>query len=182
MLPFVAAAIPALIEAAPALIRILGNGEQSEKNARAAEKVVEIARAVTQETTAEGAVTAIQADPAKAAEFREAVHLNMGELLGLVVQAVEAEDKSRDRATDRALALSAASGGKWLYLLGGVAITVVLASYAITAGVLFGPGTFSDETRAMLLGQVVILGFATVVGWMFGSNVSNRIRDARSEQ
>lgn len=83
MAPFIAAALPALIEAAPSLIRIFGKGEQSEKNAQAAEKVVEIAKQVTGESTAEGAVTAIQEDPEIAAKFREEVHANRLELAEL---------------------------------------------------------------------------------------------------
>ena len=47
MAPFVMAAIPALIEAAPALIRLFGKGEQSETNAKAAEAVAAIAKEVT---------------------------------------------------------------------------------------------------------------------------------------
>lgn len=183
MLPFVAAAIPALLEAAPALVRLFGSGsEVSERNAKAAEAVAEVAKAVTQADTIEGAVKAIQNDPAKAAEFREAVHLNMTEWLGVLKDAAASDDASADRSVERALRLSAASGGKWLYLLGGIALVVVAASYAVTAGVLFGANSFSDETKALLLGQVVIFGFGTVLAWLFGSNVSNRIRDQRDGQ
>ena len=69
MVPFVAAALPLLIEAAPALIRLFGNGEQSEKNAKAAEAVAELAKQVTGEPTIEGAATKIQADPESAEKF-----------------------------------------------------------------------------------------------------------------
>jgi muramidase (phage lysozyme) len=73
MAPFIAAALPALIEAAPALIRIFGESPRSEKNAKAAEVVAEIAKRATGETTVEGAVTAIATDPQAAAAYREAV-------------------------------------------------------------------------------------------------------------
>ena len=44
MAPFVLAALPSLINAAPSLIRLFGGGgEQTEKNAKAAEIAVEIA-------------------------------------------------------------------------------------------------------------------------------------------
>jgi muramidase (phage lysozyme) len=79
--PFIAAALPALIEAAPSLIRIFGKGERSEQNAKAAEVVAEIAKKSTGETTVEGAVNAIQADPEKAQAFREEVHISMNDLL-----------------------------------------------------------------------------------------------------
>jgi muramidase (phage lysozyme) len=179
-LPFIAAALPMLIEAAPALIRLFGNSPQAEKNAKAAEAVADIAKTVTGQPTVEGAVAAIQGDPSVAAQFRERVHLSMGELLGLLVQASESDDKSRDKAADRALMLSKETGGKWLYLLGFIAVMVVAASYGITWRVMFGDGsTISDETKALLLGQIVIFGFVTVLGFLFGSNIQNRIRDTR---
>ena len=53
----VAALLPSLINSAPQLIRIFGSGgEVSERNAKAAETVAEIARTVTAQTTTEGAV------------------------------------------------------------------------------------------------------------------------------
>lgn len=175
MLPFIAAAIPALIQAAPSLIRIFGESPQSEKNAKAAELVAEIAKTATGQPTTEGAVHAIESDPAQAAAYREAIHQNMGELVSLSIQVSEAEDKSRGAALDRNLALANASGGRWLWLLGAIAVIVVLVSYGITAGVLFTSTTFSDETKAMLLGQVVIFGFVTVLAFLFGSNIQNRL-------
>jgi lysylphosphatidylglycerol synthetase-like protein (DUF2156 family) len=110
------------------------------------------------------------------------VHLSMSELVAISVQVSEAEDKSRDKALDRNLQLAQVSGGRWLWLLGAVAVTVVIASYAITALVLFGPNvTLSDETKALLIGQIVIFGFATVLGFLFGSNIQNRVREDRQQ-
>lgn len=62
-----------------------------------------------------------------------------------------------------------------------VAAAIVLASYGIVTLVLIRDG-FSDETRALLLGQVVILGFGTVVSFMFGSNLSNRVDQAQRQR
>ncbi len=171
----VAALLPSLINSAPQLIRIFGSGgEVSERNAKAAETVAEIARTVTAQTTTEGAVQVLEKDPEAAARYREEVHAQMGRMLGLLVQAAEADDKSREAALDRNLALSQATGGRWLTLLGGVALIIILASYGITAIVMFG-SSFSDETKALVLGQIVILGFGTIIQWLFGSNISNRI-------
>jgi len=69
MVPFVAAALPALINAAPALIRLFGKGDQSEKNAKAAETVAAIAKEITSQPTVEGAVNAIESDPVQAQAF-----------------------------------------------------------------------------------------------------------------
>lgn len=181
MTPFIAAALPALVDAAPALIRVFGGGSVvTERNAKAAEVVAGIARQATLEPTVEGAVAAIQADPAKAAAYREAVHQSLGDLLSVLDSATQIDEKTRAAALDRNLQLAQATGGKWLYLLGGVAALVIVLSYAITSAVLFGRD-FTSETKALLLGQVVIMGFAAVLQWLFGSNIANRIaqRDAK---
>lgn len=178
MAPFIAAGLSALIQNAPSLIRIFGDSPQAEKNAKAAETVAAIAQQVTSQPTVEGAVKAIESDPAVAAQYREAVHKSMtsGELLQIMVTAGEADDKSRGLALDRNLQLVSASGGRWLWLLGGIAALVIVMSYLMTAGVLFWKdSTFSDETKALLLGQVVIFGFVTILGFLYGSNISNKI-------
>lgn len=184
MLPFIAAALPMLLNAAPALIRAFGDSPQAEKNAKAAEVVAGIAQSVTGEPTVEGAVKAIEADPVKAAAYREEVHKSMtsGELLQVLIAAGEADDKSRGLALDRNIQLATATGGKWLWLLGGIAVLVVLFSYSITVGVMFSSqSTFSDETKALLLGQIVIFGFGTVLAFLFGSNIQNRIADNKAD-
>lgn len=94
MAPFVAAAIPALIQMAPQLIRIFGDSPQAEKNAKAAEVVAELAKTTTGETTVEGAVTALQASPESAAQFREQVHLSMNELMDIVERTNAMEQKN----------------------------------------------------------------------------------------
>lgn len=183
VLPFIAAALPALIQSAPALIRIFGDSPQAEKNAQAAEAVAKIALEATGQPTIQGAVEAIAADPAKAAAYREAVHQSMSDLVAMAIQVSEAEDKSRGAALDRNLALGKATGGRWLWLLGTVALLVVVASYVITWQVLFGMGvTLSDETKALLIGQIVIFGFATVLAFLFGSNIQSRLRDQNEAQ
>lgn len=183
-LSFLAAAIPALIQHAPQLIRLFGSGGQvTERNAKAAEVVGDIAKLVTEQTTVEGAVQVLQSDPKLAAVFREEVHQNMGELLGHLIQAGEFDERTRATALDRNLELGRATGGRWLYLLGAIAVIVVLVSYGITAGVLFSAQTtFSDETKALLLGQIVIFGFVTVLAFLFGSNLQNRIAASASQQ
>lgn len=94
MAPFIAAALPSLIQAAPSLIRIFGKSERSEQNAQAAQLVADIAKESTGQTTIEGAVQAIQADPAAAAAYREAVHKNMGDLMTIMERANDLEQKN----------------------------------------------------------------------------------------
>ena len=60
MPPFIAAGLSALIQHAPALIRVFGDSPQAEKNAKAAEVVAGIAQQVTGQPTVEGAIQAAE--------------------------------------------------------------------------------------------------------------------------
>lgn len=184
MAPFIAAGLSALIQNAPALIRVFGDSPQAEKNAKAAEAVAAIAMKATGETTVEGAVKAMEASPEKAAAYREAVHQSMGELLSLMAQAVDIDEKTRATALDRNLTLGTATGGRWLWLLGGTAGAMVLFSFAITWQVLFGEREFSEGVKMLLLGQIVMAGFGLVMAFMFGTNLQNRVsqQNAREQQ
>ena len=179
MPPFLLAALPSLIEAAPALIRSFGDSPQAEKNAKAAEMVAEVAKKVTGQPTLEGAVNAIQTNPTQAAAYREEIHASLADINAAVMAAHEADEKSRDKATDRNIALSKVTGGRWMLLVGFIAVVIVLMTYVITIGVLFSKGSaFTSDLKSLLLGQVVILGFATVVTFIFGSSLSSKAQQA----
>jgi hypothetical protein len=159
VLPFIAAALPALLQAAPALIRIFGGGEQSEKNAQAAEKVVEIAKTVTGERTSEGAVTKIQADPAMAQAFNAEAQKQFLEIEALA-------DKRVDAARVFNSSEPALFGNwKFVHLLSAlVAISAIVAiGYVLT--------TSSDTgERTMALQTLLIGGFAGVLAYWIGSS------------
>lgn len=180
--PFVQAAIPALAQVAPALIRLFGSGSEiTERNARAAEAVAQVAQQVTGADTVEGAVKAIQADPAKAAEFREAVHLNMNEWLGALKEGQDEDSKAADDAVARAATIAAQTGGKWWWLVGGVAAYMVLFASAVTAFVLYSD-KFSEAVQMLLLGQIVLGGFTAVMAFMFGPMILQRLQNPSPQQ
>lgn len=170
-LPFITAALPALIQAAPDLVRVFG-GQHKEQNAQAAEIVAGIAQKVAGVDTVEGAVRAIQADPETANAFRTEVRINMGDLLALA----EADEKSRAAAMSRNTQLMAADP-RWLWIVGGIAVIVVLASYALAAIVI--TGDFTAEVKAMVITGVVIGSIATVLAFLFGSSHGSRLKDGQ---
>ena len=74
MLPFLMAALPALIEAVPSLISIFGNSPQAEKNAKAAQIVVDAAKAATGSTNEQELVEKLETkDPEVIAAVHAAV-------------------------------------------------------------------------------------------------------------
>ncbi len=63
MAPFIAAALPALIEAVPALIRSFGKGEVTERNAKAAEVVLGVAKEAIGAKNEQELVEKLEAEP-----------------------------------------------------------------------------------------------------------------------
>jgi len=171
MAPFIAAAIPSLIQAAPDLVRVFG-GKNAEKNAAAAEVVAKIAMESTSQPTIEGAVRSIEQNPSQADAFREAVRYSFAELL----QLAELDEKSRDAAMGRNAQLMA-TDPRWIYVIGGIAFFVVLSSYVLAGLVI--TGDFSPEVKAMVITGVVIASIGTVLAFLFGSSHGSRIKDER---
>jgi muramidase (phage lysozyme) len=169
MAPFIAAALPALMQAAPALIRIFGNGERSEKNAQAAEAIAEIAKKATGETTVEGAVNAIQSDPQAAAQFREDVHVSMGDLIGLVekVNALDQANIAAARTYNSEEPLFLDFG--WLRLrfihLLSLLLVIFSAAFAWTKF-----DALSESLQGAIITLMIVGGFSGVIAYWLGSS------------
>jgi hypothetical protein len=140
---------------------------------------------VQQEVGAANPVEALQmirSDPAAMQRADAAVKASYYDLADLF-KAHEADEESRVAAADRSILFSKATGGRWLWFLAIVIGFLVAASYVITGMVLFSDKTnFSDETKALLLGQIVIQGFILAVNFLLGSNLQNRIDATRAER
>ena len=177
----VAALLPVLANAVPELTKLIKPGSESaEKNAAVATKVFEVAQQALGATNAQQVAEQVQSDPKAAQIVRDAVREQWFTLTDLM-QLHDADEASRQAASDRNIALSRETGGRWLWLVGAVAAIIILCSYVITGFVLFRTG-FSDETRALLLGQVVILGFGTVVTFLFGSSLTSKVQQMRGDK
>ena len=159
MLPFIMAALPSLLSAAPDLIRIFGNSPQADKNAAAAEKVVEIAKQVTNTTSGEEAVAAIQADPAVAAAFREQARKDFLAIEDLADKRVEAARVYNAGETPLI------GNWKFVHLL---AAFVVLAS-AIAIGYILYASEDATE-RTMALQTLLMVGFVGTLQYFMGSS------------
>lgn len=175
MVPFVAAALPLLIQAAPALIRLFGSGEQSEKNAKAAEAVADLAKQVTGEATVEGAVNKIQADQASAEQFNSAVQSNWYELTG--------ESGGGGIAGARKADTAAQAGGKpWQSPALWVSAALLPLVYLVVAAVLFGAG-WTNDIRAMVVSSIISLVLGSVTGFFLGTSYgSQRKTDMLAER
>ena len=175
MVPFVAAALPALINAAPALIRLFGNGEQTDKNAKAAETVAAIAKEITGQPTVEGAVNAIESDPAQAQAFSQAVESRWYELTG--------ESGGGGIAGARKADASAQASGKpWQSPALWISLALLPLVYLVVAAVLFGEG-WTNDIRAMVVSSIISLVLGSVTGFFLGTSYgSQRKTDMLAER
>lgn len=168
--PFIAAAIPSLIQAAPALIRLFGNSEQAEKNAKAAEVAVEIAKAVTETPTAEGAVAAMQADPELANTYARAVAAQWYELAGEAGGGGIAGARQADQAAMQ-------QGKPWLSPALWVAVLILPLVYLVVAAVMFGEG-WTNDIRAMVVSSIISLVLGSITGFFLGTSYGSQQKTA----
>lgn len=166
MVPFVAAAIPALLQAAPSLIRIFGDSPQAEKNAKTAEAVAAIAREVTAEPTIEGAVNKLQADPVMAKTFAGAVEEKWFALTGEAGGGGIAGARHADAA--------ATSGpAPWKSPALWVTLALLPLVYLVVGAVLFLDG-WTAEIRAMVVSSVISIVLGGVSGYYLGTSYGSQ--------
>lgn len=166
MAPFILAAIPSLIQAAPSLIRIFGNGEQAEKNAKAAEIAVEIAKAVTGQPTAEESVAAIQSDPVMANKYSHAVEAQWYQLVGESGGGGIAGARQAD-------AQAKATGRPWLSPAFLVSAAMLPLVYLVVGAVLFG-ADWTMEIKAMVVSSIISLVLGAVSGYYLGTSFGSQ--------
>jgi putative chitinase len=159
-------ALPTLIQAAPELIRAVGDSEQSEKNARVMEIVADVVTQTTGAPNLQAGVESIAADPAVAANFRAGVQERFFEISeaggGGIAGARQANMNQPAPKMNLALWVTAA-------LLPLVYMTV--------GAVLFG-SDWSTDVKAMVVAAVVtgVLGAVTAF-WLGTSFSSSRKTD-----
>ncbi len=166
MAPFVMAALPALLNAAPSLIRIFGDGPQSEKNAQTAEAVAQIAREVTAEPTTEGAVARLQADPVMATTFAGAVEEKWFTLTGEAGGGGIAGARKADTA-------AAAGPAPWKSPALWVTLAMLPLVYLVVGAVLFGAG-WTAEIKAMVVSSVISIVLGGVSGYYLGTSYGSQ--------
>jgi len=162
--PFVAAALPALVQAIPELIRSFGKGEVSERNARAAETVMQVVQAATNTQNAQAAVEAVQNDPAAREAARQALEANNW------FDVTEAGGGGLEGART-----FAKSVGDDFWRMGVFWITVLLLPllYGTVYLVLTGSTEqFSGELRAAIASSVVTGVLGGVIGFWLGLKFS----------
>ena len=176
MAPFILAAIPSLIQAAPSLIRLFGgSGEQTEKNAKAAEIVVEIAKTITEQPTAEGAVAAIKADPNLASSYAQAIEAQWYQLTGEAGGGGIGGARTHDTQSQM-------SSKPWLSPALWISILILPLVYIVVVAVMFGEG-WANDIRAMVVSSIISLILGSITGFFLGTSYgSQRKTDILAER
>lgn len=169
MSPFIAAALPALVEAIPGLIRNFGSGAVTERNAQAAERVVQIVQTATGTTNAQAAVEAIKADPAARTAATEALDRE-----GWFVVT-----EAGGGGIEAARKFSADMAGVPVHKLPAMVVTVMIMPlvYLVVAAVMFMDG-FSPEMRGTVIGVVLTGALGAIVAFWLGSSFGSQRKDS----
>lgn len=173
---FVAAALPAIVQAIPKLGRLFGSGsEVAERNVRAAELAVQIVQQATGTPNAQAAAEAVAADPALAAEAARAVEARWLELDeaggGGIAGARQADERAR-----------ASGDSLWRSPSFAVAVGLLPLVYLVLVSVLFGLGPeWPSDVRAAIATAVVSSVLGGLLGYYFGQTTS-RNRSTTAER
>jgi lysozyme len=152
MSPFLIAALPALVEAIPGLIRNFGKGEVTERNAKAAEAVLEIVQTATGTTNAQAAVEAVKADPAARVAATEALDKEGWFIV------TEAGGGGIEGAREFSLA---ARGAFWELPAFWITALLMIPVYLVIGAVLF-QGNWPDTIRVQVV--TAVLAIIGIVG------------------
>lgn len=173
MAPFIALALPAIIEAVPKLASLFSSGsEVAERNIKAAETIVSVAKGAIQATNEQELVERLQNDPEAVTAVRDAVQKNWFEIH---------QQAEKSIAAAREFAVSYSKDKDVRTVLGNLTFLEVLALLMlfITSGagvaVLF-TGTFSDDLRGGIVTLMLIGGFTGVREFFFGSSPAEPAR------
>jgi muramidase (phage lysozyme) len=166
-LPFLAAALPALIEAVPKLAKMFGSGsEVSERNIKAAELVVGIAKESIGARNEQELVETMKLDPGAAQTVRDAIEANWGridEIGGGIQAARQANVAQSNISPKRNMAL-------W------VTVMLLPLVYMTVGSVIFTSG-WTSETRAMVVAAVISGVLGAITGYWLGTSFSSSKKD-----
>ena len=167
MAPFVLAAATALAQVVPDLVKIYGSGsEVSERNAKAAELAVGIAKEALGAKNEQEVIEVLQADPQAVATVREAVKERWYELQEMGGGIPAAREANLAVQGDRSFLHNPA-----VWLAGALLPLVYMVVYVVLTG------KFPSEVQSMVIGAVITGGLGAILQYFFGTSASSKSKD-----
>ena len=164
MLPFIAAALPSIVQAVPKLIEMFGSGsEVAERNAKAAEVVVGIAQDALGAVNAQQVVETLAADPDAPAKVRAAVQAQWFSI-------VEAGGGGIAGAREADAAFMAAGRKSFESPAFIISVALLLLPFLLVVDTLFvHPANYTAELRTQIV-TGVLLCISSVGAFWLGSS------------
>lgn len=175
-----AAVLPALMQAAPDIIRLLGGQTQiTERNAAVVQKIADAAVQVTGAVNEQAAAAAIQANPELAQAFRDSVTENFDQWLGMMVKFAEIDEASKAKTRDFVSTYDRAPVLFRFTFVELLSLSMVAASVFGGAFVLWDPmDKFTTEMQTAVVMLMLIGGWNGVKEFWLGSSMGSRNKDA----
>lgn len=173
MSPFVIAAATKALDFVPDLVRLFGGDKKNvERNAEAAEMVVQVAKMVTGAATAEEAITQLEASPELQAEFREQVFKERQQIEDRIDKRTES---AREFVTN--YRNGEATLGKFTFpelmtvcfLFGGYGLAIYVLGFS----------DLSVELKAAVVGALCVQAVSDVRGFWFGNTAAREHKEER---
>lgn len=167
--PFAVPAVLSLMESIPDLIRIFGkkDSESVERNAKAAETVLNMAKTVTGAHTEQEAVETLKASPEARREMSEAIKEHWFEL-------TEASGGGIAGAAERSIKMQ---GDRPPFMNPALWVTAAIIPLVYTVFLVVVLGKeYSQDVKIMVI-QAVIGGLLSIVSFWLGSSFGSRTKD-----
>jgi putative chitinase len=161
------ALLPTLIESVPKLGKLFGSGsEVAERNVKAAELAMQIAKDALGARNDQEAVELVKADPAAAAKAAEAIEARWLELTEAGGDGISGARKAD--AAQQAAGSLLQSASFW------VALMLLPLVYLLVLSLIgmVGTASWSDDVRAGLAGSLISAVVGGLVGYYFGQTTS----------
>ena len=165
--PFIAAALPSLIEYIPKLGKLFGSGSQvAERNVAAAQMAVSLVQDAVGAKNAQEAVEILAADPSAITSATKAIEDGWFQL-------VESGGGGIDGARKHDALMAGGAGmlhspSFWI----GLVLLVLVFLLVLSLIGIIGTATWSDDVRAGLAGSIVSSVIGGLVGYYFGQTTS----------
>lgn len=168
--PFIAAAIPALLDAVPKLGALFSSGsEVAERNVKAAEVVVQVAKDAIGAKNEQELVETLRTDPQAAQQVREAVEREWYAITEAGGGGIDGARKANAEASAHGWQATAANPAMW------VAAALLPLVYIVVWTVL--QGDFTSEVKAMVVAAVVSGVLGSITGYFLGTSLSSAKKD-----